>query len=73
MAEEEAVKTDDESVVESEVKCEAFTTLEYGTGKCLLSYEKVRVVGGRLSAWGAKCGLWIQGPASILPTIRRNV
>ena len=70
MAEEEAVKTDDESVVESEVKCEAFTTLEYGTGKCLLS---LRVVGGRLSAWGAKCGLWIQGPASILPTIRRNV
>ena len=49
------VKTDDESAMGSEAECETFTTLEDGTGGCLLSYwdsrgsgEQTQRVGGEM-------------------------
>ena len=38
VAKQKMVKIDDESAVGSEAKCEASTTPEDGTSKCLLSY-----------------------------------
>ena len=69
---EELVETDDESTVGFEAECEAFTTLKDGTGTYLLSYGNSGGSGGKASTLVTKCDSLIQGPATILPTIRQS-
>ena len=55
-AKEEVVNMDNDSAVQSEAKCEAFTALEYGTGECLLSYRDSGSSGGQTQRMGG--GTW---------------